>query len=83
VPVNPAGMPNLIYQGPPVWSAPPTDWRPTHVVEPALPRRLPEQNHAAIDDQEAKARTLSLGLAIVASAIMVIVLCAMCGRNLF
>jgi hypothetical protein len=79
----PAGMPKLIYHGPPMSAPPPAGWRPPHVVEPAPPRRLPEQDHAAIDEQEARARTLSLGFAIVAGAVMVIVLCAVCGRTLF
>ncbi len=74
---------NLHYQGPPPSNPPPAGWRPARVVQPAPPRRLPEQNHAAMDDQEARARTLSLGLAIVAGSVLVIILCAICGRTLF
>jgi len=44
---------------------------------------LPTQDHAAIDDQEAQARSLTRGLAMVAGAIMLIVLCALCGRLMF
>jgi hypothetical protein len=76
-------VPKLIYQGPPVSAAPPADWRPQQVVEPVPPRQLPEQDHAAIDDRESRARTLTVGLAIVAGAVMLIVLCAVCGRSLF
>jgi hypothetical protein len=86
VPGPAASSPPLIslrYQGPPLSNPPPAGWRPTRIVEPAPPRRLPEQNHAGMDEQEARARTLSLGLAIVASAVLVIILCAVCGRTLF
>ena len=76
-------MPNLIYHGPPVSSVPPAGWRPSHIVEPAPPRQLPAQDHAAIDDQEARARTLTLGIALVAAAIVAILLFAICGRSLF
>ncbi|MDT5025374.1 MAG: hypothetical protein QOE61_1800 [Micromonosporaceae bacterium] len=78
-----AVLPGLVYQGPPPTTPPPAGWRPPHVVEPAPPRRLPEQDHSAIDDQESRARTLTVGLAIVASAVVLIVLCALCGRALF
>jgi hypothetical protein len=75
--------PKLIYNGPPVSAPPPADWRPQHVVEPTPPRRLPEQDHAAIDEREARARTVTIGLSIVAGAVMLIILCAVCGRSLF
>jgi hypothetical protein len=75
--------PRPFYQGPPTTTPPPTGWRPPHVVEPAPPRRLPAQDHDRIDAQEAQARTLSLGVAIVVGAVLVIVLCAVCGRTLF
>jgi len=62
-----AGQPG--YQGPPRTTAP--------------PRRLPDQNHAAIDDDEARARTLTRGLAMVAGALLLVVACSLCGRILF
>ncbi len=71
------------YGGPPPSSPPPTGWRPEHIVEPLPPRLLPAQDHALIDNEEARARTLSTGIAIVAGALIVILLCAVCGRNLF
>ena len=77
-----SAQPSLVYRGPPLTTPPPAGWRPPHVVQPAPPRRLPEQNHSAIDDQEARARALSLGITIVAGAIIMIILCALCGRAL-
>ena len=71
------------YQGPPSSNAPPADWRPPQVYQPAPPRRLPDQDHAAIDDDEARARTLTRGLAMVAGALLLVVLCSLCGRTLF
>ena len=76
-----AGQPG--YQGPPPTTAPPADWRPPQVYQPAPPRRLPDQNHAAIDDDEARARTLTRGLAMVAGALLLVVACSLCGRILF
>lgn len=64
-------------------SPPAGGWRPQHVVEPAPPRRLPPQDHAAIDSDEARARTLTYGIAILAGAVLVVLLCAVCGRVLF
>jgi hypothetical protein len=77
-PRGPAG-----YEGPPRTTAPPAGWRPPQVVQPAPPRRLPEQDHAAIDEDESRARTLTRGLAMVAGALLLVVLCSLCGRLLF
>jgi hypothetical protein len=52
-------------------------------VQPAPPRQLPAQDHAGIDADEVRARTLTLGFALIAGAIIVIVMCALCGRALF
>jgi hypothetical protein len=71
------------YQGPPPMTPPPAGWRPPHIVQPVPPRNLPRQDHGAIDEQEARARTLTQGMAMVAGAILLIVLCALCGRALF
>ena len=71
------------YTGPPSSTPPPSGWRPARMVQPAPPRELPPQDHAGIDADEARARTLTLGLALVAGAIIVIVLCALCGRAAF
>lgn len=78
-----AEHPGITYQGPPVSSAPPSGWRPEQVVEPLPPRRLPAQDHGAIDEDEAKARTLTRGLGLLVGAVLLILLCALCGRVLF
>jgi hypothetical protein len=80
---QPGASPYQGYQGPPRTTPPPTGWRPPHVIQPAPPRRLPEQDHAAIDEDEARARTLTRGLAMVAGALLLVVLCSLCGRTLF
>jgi hypothetical protein len=80
---QPPASPYLGYQGPPATTAPPAEWRPPHVIQPAPPRRLPEQDHAAIDEDEARARTMTRGLAMVAGALLLVVLCSLCGRILF
>jgi hypothetical protein len=41
------------------------------------------QDHRRLDDEEARARTLTMGLGLVAGALLVILLCAVCGRALF
>jgi len=75
--------PGLSYPGPPATFPPPSGWRPEQVVEPPPPGRLPAQDHRAIDEEEAKARTLTRGLGLLAAAILLILLCALCGRVLF
>lgn len=53
------------------------------VVRPAPPRALPRQDHQDLDAKERSARTLTLGVGMVAAAIMLILLCAQCARALF
>jgi hypothetical protein len=62
---------------------PPAGWRMAHIIKPAPARQLPPQEHDRIDADEAKARTLTYGIGIVASAVLLILLCALCGRILF
>lgn len=71
------------YAGPPPNTPPPTGWRPEFVVQPAAPRTLPGQDHADLDAQEQSARTVTYGIGLVAGAILLIVLCTLCGRALF
>jgi hypothetical protein len=71
------------YAGPPPTTAPHYAWQLPHVVEPAPPRQLPPQDHAALDLDEERARTLTFGVAAVVAAILVIVLCTLCSRVLF
>lgn len=68
------------YEGPPKTAPPPTGWSVPHVVESAPPRRLPPQDHAAIDDAEARARVFTLGMGAVAGALILIALCALAGH---
>jgi hypothetical protein len=72
--------PGPTYQGPPPTTPPPTGWQPPHVIEPPPPRRLPPQDLARMDEEEASARSLTRGVGLVVVAILVIVLCALCGR---
>ncbi len=51
-----------------------------HIVVPGPPRVLPVQNHSLIDEEEARARTLTRAIAVVVAAILVVLLCAVCGR---
>jgi hypothetical protein len=71
------------YSGPPPNIPPPHDWRPEFVVHPSPPRPLPTQDHADLDAREQSARTLTYGFGLVAGALLLIVLCALCGRALF
>ena len=81
-PVGQAGQTGSGYAGPPASTPPPPGWRPQFVVQPAPPRQLPAQDHADLDAQERSARTLTYGIGLVAGAILLIVLCAICGRAL-
>jgi len=74
--------PGLAYQGPPPTIPPPSGWRTPRVVEPPAPRQLPIQDHQQLDEDEARARTLTQGIGIIAGAILLIVLFALCGRAL-
>jgi hypothetical protein len=71
------------YLPPPPMNAPPTGWRPVRIVEPAPPRTLPPQNHAAIDADEARARELTRTFGIVAAVGLAVLLLLLCGRAIF
>jgi hypothetical protein len=62
---------------------PPFSWRPDVIVEVPPPRRLPNQDHAAIDDEEAHARTVTYGIAAVVAALIIVLFCAVAGRLVF
>jgi hypothetical protein len=62
---------------------PPAEWRPPMVVEPPPPRRLPHQDHLAIDRDEASARVFTRGVGLVVAAVLVIFSCLLCGQRLF
>ena len=63
--------------------SPPSGWRPPHQVEPAPPRPLPAQDYERIDADEAQARTVPQGVALLAAAVMIVLTCLLCGRALF
>jgi len=71
------------YTGPPrpipgsAATAPPT------VIRAAPPRKLPEQDIAALDADERQARTLTYGVGMITGAVALLVLFVLCGRILF
>ena len=71
------------YQPPPPTVAPSAGWRTPRVLEPAAPRQLPVQNHAAIDLDEERARALTRVLGVAAGLVLVVIGCLLCGRTLF
>lgn len=70
--------PGLAYQGPPQMLPPPAGWRPEHVVVPPEPRRLPSQDHDALDAAEERAALVTRVVAIVAGLIVLALLCTQC-----
>jgi hypothetical protein len=71
------------YAGPPTMSPPPAGWHPPHLVEPAAPRLLPAQDHARMDADEARARTVTFIMGMVGAVVFVVMLCALCARVVF
>jgi hypothetical protein len=65
------------YPGPPPSTPPPAGWRPALVVRPAPPRRLPAQDHAALDAAERAARRLTWAVAAGAGVLAVLVACVL------
>jgi hypothetical protein len=63
------------YAGPPRSQPPPPRAAPIPVIQPLPPpRSLPPQDHDAIDAEEQRARAVTLGLAIVAAVLAVLLL---------
>ncbi|MFC3496027.1 hypothetical protein [Glycomyces rhizosphaerae] len=58
------------YDGPPVNVPPPPGWRVEAVALPSEPRRLPHQDHAAIDVAEQRARLVTQWLTLITVALM-------------
>jgi hypothetical protein len=71
------------YAGPPPTQAPPRGWRLPTVVRSPDPRDLPAQDLDAISRDERAARTLTLGVGMIAGAVALIVTCLLCSRVLF
>jgi hypothetical protein len=53
------------------------------VLQPAPPRHLPPQSHDRLDAEEARARTLTLGVGMITAAVLLIVVIVLCTRALF
>lgn len=53
------------------------------MVAPHPPRELPWQDLEKVEAAEREARTVTYGIGLVAGAIMLIMLCVLCGRWLF
>ncbi|HEY8473103.1 MAG TPA: hypothetical protein VIL37_10785 [Natronosporangium sp.] len=70
------------YTGPPPTTPPPRDWRPPVTYQPLPPRKLPPQDHAALDAEERDARRFTLGLGAAAAVIAVVVACVLAGSLL-
>ena len=62
------------YDGPPVNVPPPPGWRVESVALPSEPRRLPPQDHAAIDRAEQRARLITHWITLITVALMFTVL---------
>ncbi|HLU29161.1 MAG TPA: hypothetical protein VKZ65_12030 [Glycomyces sp.] len=58
------------YQGPPANVPPPPGWRVESVALPGEPRRMPPQDHRAIDAAEQRARLFTHWTALVAVTLM-------------
>ena len=71
------------YLPPPQMTAPPTGWRPVHLVEPAAPRVLPPQDHLAIDAAEERAQTVTRTYALIAGVTIMALTILLCGRAIF
>jgi hypothetical protein len=62
---------------------PPPGWRPPVIMQTPPPRAMPAQDLARLDEAEQQARTLTLGIAMITGAIMVVLMLVLCGRALF
>ncbi|THV32018.1 hypothetical protein [Glycomyces paridis] len=62
------------YEGPPVNVPPPPGWRVESVALTGEPRRLPPQDHAAINADEQRARLVTHWITLVSVALMFTVL---------
>jgi hypothetical protein len=82
-PATPAVPSPPPYAGPPRSAPPPPGWRPPLVSKPPVPRSMPAQDQAALDEAEGSARTITYGIGMVAGAILLIVMGLLCSRLLF
>lgn len=83
-PATPAPQPVAAYEPPPRMQLPPPWVGPGPLLaQPAPPPPLPEQDHAAIDAEEARALTVTVGFAIGAAGLAVILVIFLLIRQLF
>ncbi|THV43204.1 hypothetical protein [Glycomyces buryatensis] len=61
---------NGSYAGPPAHVPPPPGWRVESVALPGEPRRMPAQDHEAIDAAEQRARLFTHWTALISVAAM-------------
>jgi hypothetical protein len=52
-------------------------------VQPPPPGRLPPQDLPALDAAEGSARTLTYGIGMLTTAVLLVVMCLLCSRLLF
>ena len=71
------------YTGPPRTFPPPHGWQPPRLVQPPAPRVLPPQDTHSVDRNEQAAKTVTTGIGLVASALLLVLLLVLCGRWLF
>ncbi len=71
------------YTPPPPTVPPPAGWQPPRLLTPAAPRELPDQDHAAIDRAEERARAVTAVVGIIATAVVIALLLVLCGRLVF
>jgi hypothetical protein len=80
---GPTGPVPTAYAGPPRTYPPPHGWQPPRLVQPPPPRALPPQDPHLIDRTEQAAKTVTTGIGLVASAVLIVLLLVLCGRWLF
>lgn len=68
------------YLGPPPTQPPPPGWRPPLIIQPTAPRQLPGQDLDRLDREERGARNLTLGVSMVAGAVVLVMSCLLCAR---
>ena len=71
------------YTGAPRSMPPPHGWRPPLVIQPAPPRKMPEQDLERLDREEQAATILTKGIGMFAGAILIALLLIFCGRLVF
>ncbi|MET8552527.1 hypothetical protein [Micromonospora zamorensis] len=71
------------YAGPPPSVPPPSGWRPPVHLQPAPPRRLPQQDMADLDAAEQRSQRVTYGFGAAAGVVLVVLVCLLCSRVIF